>query len=483
MCYILIKIGKRWVLEMEGMIQKADYLTMAEHKQVQQAMEFAREAHVGQRRITGEPYITHPIEVCGILVEYKADYISLIAALLHDVVEDTSISLEEIDCVFGAEVALLVDGLTKVKKDTVSEEEYKASNFQKLLLVAEQDIRVAIIKLADRLHNMRTLSVKKIEKRIPYANETVTFFTPLAEKLGLQKMQAELEELAFMYLHPTAHHKMSNFISNYTTLFLRAVQHCESYMQEDKTCAIQAITWEKEAIYRAYSRLQEEYSLCDLFHIKLITDSPLACYAALGVLHQLFYPVDSAFEDHLAIQQTPFSKYLKTKVIIQDLEVTVIIQTERDYELEQEGVWNFLREASNVEQRKNVSTALLKDSIHSAQLISTNAVEFYDLVSLELFQREMRIFSLQLDVISLPEGATVLDFAFAFQPSVASRVCGAKVNGVYQPIGQLLTNMDVVELVIEKKEQIQADWLNHVYTSKAMHNILEALTTVEEVNG
>ncbi|GGE56472.1 HD domain-containing protein [Priestia taiwanensis] len=466
---------------MENVIRKkVDYLTKEEYESVQKAIQFAKNAHEGQFRATGEPYVTHPMQVCNILADYGADCSSLIAALLHDVVEDTSIPLKELQGVFGEEVASLVDGLTKTAKGSVEEDEYKASNFKKLLLAAEQDIRVAIIKLADRLHNMRTLSVKKVEKRISYANETVVFFTPLAEKLGLKKMQAELEELAFEQLQPTMYEKMCTFIHNYTNLFNRAIEQCRLCLQNNSTCSIQMIVWDKEPIYRAYSLLQEEYMLSDLFHIKIVTDSPLACYSTLGVLHQLFQPITSSFEDNLAIQRTPFSRHIKTKVMICDMEITVIIQAEKDYLFEEAGVWNFLQEAKGKEQVRNVSTALLKDSIYSAGVISTSAVEFYDFVSLELFQREMNVFTKQLDVVSLPEGATVLDFAFAFDPSVATHIGGAKVNGIYKSIGELLHNMDVVELIVENQEQVRWEWLHHVYTSKAMHTLSEILEMTEE---
>jgi GTP diphosphokinase / guanosine-3',5'-bis(diphosphate) 3'-diphosphatase len=203
----------------EGMRKKSSYLPESHIELLTRAISFAEEAHQGQKRATGEPYFIHPLTVCEILMDYKADIISLVSALLHDVVEDTNISLSDIERNFGPQVSLIVDGLTKIIRGNLQKDEYNAINFEKLLTASEHDIRVAVIKIADRLHNMRTLAVKKAEKKISYANETLILFSPLAERLGLLKIQKELEDLGFNDLHPSKYKKMKTLINRYTNIF------------------------------------------------------------------------------------------------------------------------------------------------------------------------------------------------------------------------------------------------------------------------
>ncbi|WP_228485617.1 HD domain-containing protein [Thermaerobacillus caldiproteolyticus] len=217
----------------ERILKKSNYLSESHIELLKRAISFAEEAHQGQKRATGEPYFIHPLTVCEILIDYRADIISLVSALLHDVVEDTNTSLSDIERNFGPQVSLIVDGLTKITRGNLQKDEYNAINFEKLLTASEQDIRVAIIKIADRLHNMRTLAVKKVEKKVPYANETLILFSPLAKKLGLLKIQDELEDLGFSYLNPPKYKKMKKLINSYTNVFIKLFHECKENLESN----------------------------------------------------------------------------------------------------------------------------------------------------------------------------------------------------------------------------------------------------------
>ncbi|OJH19946.1 hypothetical protein BLX88_05290 [Bacillus obstructivus] len=443
---------------------QALYLQEDEIESLERALLFAKYAHKGQKRATGEPYIIHPIAVCEILMNYQADHTTLIAALLHDVVEDTSVTLPEIGDSFGSEVALIVEGLTKEKKGNLHKEEYSAINVKKLLSASVKDIRILIIKLADRLHNMRTLEVKKIEKKVPYANETLLFFSPLAERLGLYQMQEELEELSFKYLNPPKFHEVQKLVINYTKTFIAIFDTCSDRIIRSKGNLDIKMAWEREPIYKAASIIQEKKPLAELFMIKLTTKESIHCYTALGIVHQLFQPLEH-FEDNIAIEKSMFSKHLTTKVLINEIEVKFIIQTE------QTSIFQLLK----TNPIPTLSSKILKDTIQSVQSVTTNPIEFHDLISFELFQKELTVFTPKMDIITLPEKSTVIDFAFHLNPHLARKMSASRINGLKKPIYTVLHDMDIVELVTTKQTTVQASWLNHIQTAKALKEIKEIL--------
>ncbi|MBA2876583.1 HD domain-containing protein [Thermaerobacillus caldiproteolyticus] len=439
---------------------------------LKRAISFAEEAHQGQKRATGEPYFIRPLTVCEILIDYRADIISLVSALLHDVVGDTNTSLSDMERNFGPQVSLIVDGLTKITRGNLQKDEYNAINFEKLLTASEQDIRVAIIKIADRLHNMRTLAVKKVEKKVPYANETLILFSPLAEKLGLLKIQDELEDLGFSYLNPPKYKKMKKLINSYTNVFIKLFHECNENLESNGYSFVAKVDWDRMPLYKAYSLLQEGHSLSDLFSVKIVTDSTINCYSILGILHNLFKPIKGQFEDNIAIEKSNFSRYLKTKVIINGMEVKVTIQTESDRASNEKGIFSLLKEDLSQEEIRNVSSTLLRNSINAVKSISNNPIEFYDLASFELFQREIAVFTPKMDIFLLSEGSTALDFAFILNPSLAKRMSLAKVNGKYKPINTALKDMDIVEVITANREMLNSNWLNYAYTSKAINEAL-----------
>lgn len=458
------------------LLQKTLYLTEEQTIDLKRAISFAEEAHFGQKRATGEPYIIHPLIVCDILLEYQADITTLISALLHDVVEDTSVTVNEIHKTFGSQVAFIVDGLTKVEKGSFNKEEYSAINKEKLLCTSVKDIRVAVIKIADRLHNMRTLSVKRVEKKVPYANETLIFFSPLAERLGLSKMQEELEELAFSYMNPPKYKWFKKVIDNYTSLFLNIYNQClEDVDSSCNNLPKIRVDWGKTPIYKLDSLLQEGYPISDMFTIKFITDSPINCYTALGTIHRLYKPIEQKFQDNLAIQKNPFIKFLSTKVTINDVEVQINIQTETEEKNKNLGVFSLIKGNLSSDEVMKLSTTLLRDTINNVKTISNNSIQFYDLISYELLQRDITVLTPKLDVFLLPKGSTVIDFAFTLDPELARRMEKVKINGRIMPINTILTDMDIVDLYISDFEMVNSDWLNFVQTSKAHKEINELL--------
>lgn len=459
----------------EGLIKKSDYLPRKELELLKVAFDFAEEAHDGQKRATGEPYITHPIAVCEILLAYHADITTLISALLHDVVEDTSVPILEIDRRFGERVAEIVEGLTKVEKGKVRKEEYSAINTEKLLFASVKDIRVAAVKIADRLHNMRTLAVKRVEKKVPYANETLIFFSPLAEKLGLYKLQEELEELGFSYLNPPKFKNIKTLMNNYSNIFTKIYNNCAIEIMKEGAPFITELKWTKVPLYQSYSLLQEEHDLADLFFINVITKSKMDCYTALGVIHKLYKPSLHQMVDNIAIEISPFLKQINTKVLINNIEVHFIIQSEKDREIYDAGVFGLLRNGLTMEEIRALSGDLLGDSIHAVKSITNTPIEFEELISFELLQREMTVFTPKLDVIALPEGSTIIDFAFSLNPQIARKMSNAKVNGEWKPIHTVVHDMDIVEICTTSKEMVSFDWLNYAQTSKAYKAISELL--------
>ncbi|QOV11769.1 HD domain-containing protein [Viridibacillus arvi] len=457
------------------LIQMSDYLSRSDIKLLEKVITFADNAHHGQKRATGEPFITHPVAVCEILLEYKADITSLISALLHDVVEDTDITIREIQLKFGKQVATIVEGLTKVEKGLLEKEEYSAINTEKLLTASIIDIRVAVIKIADRLHNMRTLSIKKVEKKIPYANETIIFFAPLAERLGLYRIQEELEALSFSYLNPPKSNTVQKLINKYAAKFADLFLKCSAEIQRVGGSLIIGLDWGKEPLYRSYCLLLEEHALSDLFSIKVITNSPLNCYTALGIIHNLYTPIENQLMDNIAIAKSPFLKQLKTKVHIDNIEVNFIIQSEYDKKLNDTGVFALLKDDLTSSEITTLSRDLLGDAIHTVKSISNSSIEFYDLIAFELLQRVITVYTPKMDVVSLPRGSTIIDFAFTLNPQLAKCMSAALVNGKLKPIHHVLNDMEIVEILSINKEMVRVDWLVHAQTSKAIKAINDLL--------
>ncbi|MCM3357356.1 HD domain-containing protein [Psychrobacillus sp. MER TA 171] len=454
----------------EQLIHSCNYLEERELVQLKSAMDFAEKAHVGQTRATGEPYIIHPFEVCLILSEYKADITTLVCSLLHDVVEDTTVNLKEIELLFGKDVAFIVDGLTKFEKGTFEKEEYSAINMEKLLSYAIQDIRIAAIKLADRLHNMRTLAIKRTEKKIPYSNETLLYFSPLAERIGLFTLQRELEELAFSYLHPERYKQFREKINNYTKVYEESYEEfITKLMKEDTSHIITKHRWINIPLFQGYNLLSEGFYLSDMFTVHITIDSTFNCYTALGLVHSTFETMPDHFVDQIAIEKHPFIKQLKTKVRVAGIPMTIVLQDRQTQYFYQNGIFACLKTIDST----TLSTSLLGNSIPFAKSITNNPIAFCELVSLELFYKEIEIYTPKMDIIKLPINSNIIDFAYALNPNLANKLAFAKVNGKISSLQTILKDKDIVELHVKNKITANAKWLHFVKTSKAVKEITD----------
>ncbi|MGG2015327.1 HD domain-containing protein [Bacillus sp. S10(2024)] len=462
----------------EQLIHKATYLTKNEFEKFQVAISFAEQAHEGQFRISEEPYILHPFSVADILLDCKADCVTLIAALLHDVVEDTNYTLEDIQKHFGKEVSYIVDGLTKVDKKSVqNKEEYEAMNFRKLLIVAQKDIRVIIIKVTDRLHNMRTLQVKNKHKQVPYANETLKIFAPLCHKLHLKTIQYELEDLAFFYLHNQKYKGMKQLLQNYNQILRNLTDTISTDMQSFHA---ELLTWHLDyeigPISTAYSRLQVIQDVAMISKIHITTSSILDCYKILGMVHRLYEPIPNQFEDTISINSNLFNKCLQTKVKIENHEMTIWIQTEDSKQRYDGGIFSILSSDMPHSRIQQLSAQFMDDTIMNNLELTKDPLAFYDLVSYELFQDTIVVFTPQLQPIHLPQGATIIDFAFAVNTELAMYMSSAKRNGEKTSIITTLSHLDIVEMIIDSHTiHLEVKWLNFANTSKAQLAIHKAL--------
>ncbi|MDX8365371.1 HD domain-containing protein [Cytobacillus sp. IB215665] len=458
-------------------LTKACYLTIEELLELEIAIAFAEKAHEGQMRATGEPYIVHPLSVCLILLDYKADAITLISAVLHDVVEDTIYTVFDIKNKFGLQVSLIVDGLTKIAKGSYEKDEYNAINREKLLSAIIDDVRVAVIKIVDRLHNMRTLQVKKVEKKVPYASETLAFFSPLTERLGLVNIQKELESLSFHYMNPVKYEhvkqQMCEHEQSFFVLFNKCKQEIEHTMKTTKLGL--ELYWDTMPIYKYNSMLQEDHSIVDTFSINVVTNSFEDCYIAFGIIHNLFQPISNEFKDHMAIRNNIFYKHLKTKVLIKDVEVKVNIYTKAEQHLKNLGVFQFLQDNLFASDAKKISKDLFRDSISCIKVISKNPTQFGEMASFEILQNDITVYTSHLEPVYLPDGSTAIDYAFQLDPSIAKRISYVCINGKVKPLNTVLIDSDIVEIAYAEKDSINPHWLSFTKTSKAYKEISDLL--------
>ncbi|MGE7218825.1 HD domain-containing protein [Priestia koreensis] len=445
--------------------ERSVYLDEEDRLLVEKAIVFAERAHHGQRRMTGEAYVIHPYHVCEIVMEYGADVTTICAALLHDVVEDTDYTLSDIRQLFGDDVSLVVEGVTKITKGTFSKEERAAVNANKLLCTATEDIRVLLVKIADRLHNMRTLGIKKIEKRIPYANETLLFFAPLAKRLGLIKWQKELEELGFYYINQKKYEALQTIIDQYGVIMKRVV----GVLVEEKVLDDEGIsewTVRKRSIYEAYSLLQEHACLRNVYEIEVITHTILECYQLLGKFHRLHAPVEGMFKDEIANPTSLFCSQLMTTVLVGEVLVTICIKTKDEKKREEKGAFAYFEKGKG-----DLGIQQLTNAIIPAVSLYPIQTELQDVLAFELFQTQVIVFTKSLTPISLPKGATAIDYAFYLQPDHAKKMTGVLINEVKKPIYTVLQDMDVVEVISEEHETIHEKWLTYSQTSQALQHI------------
>jgi len=448
---------------------------------LRRAFDLAVEAHEGQRRASGEPYVSHPIAAAQILAELGIDPAAVQAALLHDVPEDTDYSLEDIEARFGPEVARLVDGVTKLSKfNSPSHEQQQAENIRKMFLAMAEDIRVVLIKLADRLHNMRTLAALPVEKQQRIARQTMEIYAPLAERLGIWQIKWELEDLAFKVLEPERYRELAKLLATRR-------KGRESYIERAIGVllpALEAAGIEADlqgrpkhlySIWKKMLRKSAEFGeIYDVYAIRILVDEVRDCYAALGVVHALWRPIPGQFDDYIAVPKNNLYQSLHTAVIALDGKpLEIQIRTHQMHQVSEVGIaahWRY-KEGSKADRAYDAKLAWLRQLMDWQRDVS-DASEFVEGIKLDIFQDQVFVFTPKGDIKDLPAGATPLDFAYRIHTDVGHRTIGAKVNNRLVPLDYRLKNGDIVEIVTTKAEHGPSrDWLNIVRTSHAREKI------------
>jgi len=456
---------------------------------LRRAYDFAAEQHKTQTRLSGEPFLSHPVEVAHVLADMRLDVTSLCAALLHDVVEDTKIPLTQITDMFGEDVSRLVEGATKISRlDLLAPEARQAENVRKMLLAMVNDVRVVMIKLADRLHNMRTLQFLDHERQQRIARETLDIYAPVANRLGMGLIRGELEDLAFRYLEPESFLELQKKLSNKQKVFDRFLHEVQD--------SIRAKMVENGIPAEVQGRIKRMYSLhlktqkqqrtldqvFDLLAIRVITDTVKNCYAALGVIHQIWPPVPGRFKDYIAMARPNLYQSLHTTVIHAGQPFEVQIRTQEMHRIAEQGVaahWKYKdgRAVSHEDDQRVVWMRQLIEWVQEMQEPS----EFLSTLRVDLYPEEVYTFSPKGRVVVLPRGATPVDFAYAIHTEVGHQCNGAKVNGAIVPLRHALANGDVVEILTQKGHEPSRDWLSFVNTSRARSKIRQWINLNERV--
>jgi guanosine-3',5'-bis(diphosphate) 3'-pyrophosphohydrolase len=461
----------------------AEHHPTADLKAVDAAFDLAVEAHASQRRATGEIYVTHPIASAQILAELGIDPIAVQAALLHDVPEDTEYSLTDIEERFGGEVAQLVDGVTKLSRfSTHSHEQQQAENIRKMLLAMAQDIRVVLIKLADRLHNMRTLYGLPSDKQQRIARQTMEIYAPLAERLGIWQIKWELEDLAFKALEPERFRELAKLLDTRRkgreTYIDRAIAELKPQLE---AAGIEAdVQGRPKHIYSIWKKMQRKSAefgeIYDVYAIRLLVEDVRDCYAALGIVHSIWRPIPGQFDDYIAVPKNNLYQSLHTAVIaIDGKPLEIQIRTLQMHQVSEVGIaahWRY-KEGTKSDREYDAKLAWLRQLMDWQRDVSeSDATEFVEGIKLDIFQDQVFVFTPKGDIKDLPAGATPLDFAYRIHTDVGHRTIGAKVNNRLVPLDYRLKNGDIVEIVTTKGEHGPSrDWLNVVRTSHAREKI------------
>lgn len=447
---------------------------------IARAYEFSQRVHEHQTRASGEPYFSHPLEVAKIIAEMRLDAASVATALLHDTVEDTLTTLEEIEQQFGAEVAGLVDGVTKISQVSFnSSEEKQAENFRKMLLAMARDIRVILIKLADRTHNMRTLGALRPEQQIDIAQETLDIYAPLAHRLGIYWMKSELEDQALRYLHPEVYYQLKRTVAKRKEARERYIAEVLTILRRKlEEAGIEAeVTGRPKHFYSIYQKMQAQNlhyeQIYDLVAFRIIVGTVRECYAALGVIHANWTPVPGRFKDYIALPKRNMYQSLHTTVIGPYGErMEVQIRTHDMHRVAEMGIaahWKY-KGGKHADGQDAERFAWLRQLLEWLQNPS-EPQEFLRLVKEDLFSEEVVVFTPKGECLSFPEGSTVIDFAYRIHSEVGNHCAGARVNGRLVPLRYCLSNGDTVEIITTPNQTPSSDWLNFVKTARARQKI------------
>ncbi|HET6454353.1 MAG TPA: bifunctional (p)ppGpp synthetase/guanosine-3',5'-bis(diphosphate) 3'-pyrophosphohydrolase [Armatimonadota bacterium] len=478
----------------EGVIEKiGKYNPKADMDLIRRAYEFAANVHEGQSRLSGEPYINHPLATASILTDLEMDAKSIAAALLHDVIEDTGVHVDELAKAFDKEIAQLVDGVTKLKladfEMRAPELEHgkkrhtdtrSAENLRKIFLAMARDFRVMVIKLADRLHNMRTLSALPPERQIKVASETLQIYAPLAHRLGIWQIKWQLEDLAFKHLHPDDYKNIVERVSK---------TRKERESELDEAIAIIKKRFEKEhikaeihgrpkhlfGIYQKMLKQEVDYDeIYDLIAVRIIVDTVADCYHALGVVHDQWMPITERFADYIAKPKSNMYQSLHTKAMVRGGEpLEIQIRTWEMHRMAEYGIaahWQY-KEGGSADQQFERKLTWLRQQLFDWQSDAKDDIEFLRGVTEDLFADQVFVFTPKGDVIDLPAGSTPVDFAFRIHSDLGNHIVGGKVNGRIVPLTYKFSNGDIVEVISRSNAQPSLDWLNFVKTSTARSRI------------
>ncbi|MEG1159375.1 MAG: bifunctional (p)ppGpp synthetase/guanosine-3',5'-bis(diphosphate) 3'-pyrophosphohydrolase, partial [Acidaminococcaceae bacterium] len=477
------------VLNIEDFFIKiSQYLSPEQIAIVKRAYELAAEAHAAQRRASGEPYIIHPLGVATILAHLQLDELTLAAAFLHDVVEDTDISLEKITEMFGEKVAALVDGVTKLSKiEYISKEEQQVENYRKMFLAMAKDIRVVMIKLADRLHNMRTMRYMPTHKQQSISRETMEIYAPLAHRLGIYTIKWELEDLSFRYTEPDRYYDLVEQVKvkrkEREAMINDAMTEIKEHLdQMGIHCEIQGRPKNFYSIHKKMLRDHKDLSeIFDLLAIRVLVDSVKDCYGTLGIVHSLWRPIPGRFKDYVAVPKSNMYQSLHTTVLSgngQPLEIQ--IRTFEMHRISEYGIaahWRYKEAGNSPKQGQSSDKTFDAKLSWLRQLLEwhqdmRDPHEFVNTVKMDVFADEVFVFTPRGDVIDLPVGSIPIDFAYRIHTDVGNRCVGAKVNGRIVPLEYKLNNGDIVEVITSKQANGPSrDWLNIVGSSESRNKI------------
>ena len=457
------------------------YLPQAKCDDVTKAYNLAEEAHKDQRRVSGEPYILHPLAVAQILADMKIDTTTITASLLHDVVEDTSYTLEDIKKMFGKEVAFLVDGVTKLSRlNYRTKEDQQLNSMRKMFLAMAKDVRVVVIKLADRLHNMRTLRYMRSDKQKRIAQETLEIFAPLAHRLGIFNIKWELEDLSFRYLEPDKYYDLVDQMKQKRHVREEIVNEAIDVLKKalDEAHIHCEINGRPKHFYSIYKKMKKDNrdlsQVYDLFAIRVIVDDVKDCYGVLGIVHSLWKPLPYRFKDYIAMPKPNNYQSLHTTVIgTRGQPVEIQIRTWEMHRIAEYGVaahWRY-KEGNQTANKDAFDEKMgwLRNLLEWQD--TSNPKEFVNALKLDAFSDEVFVFSPRGDVIDLPQGSIPIDFAYRIHTDVGHRCVGAKINGKIVPLDYKLKNGDIVEIITSKVGKPSLDWLNIIGSSESRSKI------------
>ncbi len=463
----------------------ATYLTAEQVDEVREAYEYAVEAHEGQFRGTGHPYITHPVAVANILADMHMDHPTLMAALLHDVIEDTGVAKRTLGKRFGKEVATIVDGVSKLKTMFRSRAEAQAENFQKMAIAMSKDLRVMLVKLADRLHNMRTIGVLSLDKRRRIARETLDFYAPIASRLGIHTLKVEIEDLAFQALYPLRADRIQRAVAsargNRKALMEQIHRSLTTAINREGIDAV--VTSREKHLYSIYSKMKTQRKpfneIMDVFGFRIVVDRVDTCYRVLGVVHNLYKPVAGRFKDYIAIPKANGYQSLHTTLFgMHGVPIEVQIRTRQMDSVADNGIaghWLYKADEPATVARNQARARQWVRDILDLQQRAGSSLEFIENLKIDLFPDEVYVFSPKGDIYQLPRGACPVDFAYAVHTDVGNTCVACRIDRNLAPLSSQLQNGQTVEIITSKDARPNPDWLSFAVSGKARTAIRQAL--------